>query len=73
LKGGFLNKKDIEVLKTALKEKKEKETFERALGRAIRKEGGDFKRYIELIGKVRDYANLKRVDLLKAAKILVKG
>jgi hypothetical protein len=61
------------VLRAALKGKKEKESFESALGRAIRKEGGDFKRYIELIGKVREYADLKKFDLVKAAEMLVKN
>ncbi len=67
-----MRKKDVEVLRAAIRDKKKNETFENALGRAIREEGGDFKRYIDLIGKVRDYADLKKINLVKAAKMLAK-
>ncbi len=67
-----MNRKDVEVLRAAVKDKRKDETFENALGRAIREEGGDFERYIDLIGRVRDYANLKKTNLVKAAKLLLK-
>lgn len=60
------------MLRAAVKDKKKDETFENALGRAIRNEGGDFERYIDLIGRVRDFANLKKIGLVKAAKLLAK-
>ncbi|MCK5548733.1 MAG: hypothetical protein KAI64_06940 [Thermoplasmata archaeon] len=60
------------MLKDALENKQENETFERALGRAIRKEKGDFERYIKVIGETRELARKRRVTLVQAARILAK-
>lgn len=68
-----LDRRDIEVLKKAVKDRHGNETLERALGRAIRNDKGDFKRYIKIISEVREHARKKRINVIKAAKTLVKG
>jgi len=67
-----LDRRDIEVLRKAVKNRHGNETLERALGRAIRDDKGDFKRYIRIISEVREYAHKKRINVIKAAKMLVK-
>lgn len=68
-----MDKRDLEVIKDALKNKHRDEPFERALGRAIRKDRGDFKRYIRVITEVREFAREKRVDVVESAQILVEA
>lgn len=67
-----MDKRDVYVLKEALKDKHRDETFERALGRAIRNEKGGFERYIRVISEVRNFAYKKKIDILEAARILAK-
>jgi hypothetical protein len=67
-----LDKRDKEVLRNALKDRHKNETFERALGRAIRKDRGDFKRYIKVISDVRELAHKKNIGVLEAARIISK-
>ncbi len=68
-----MDRRDKDLLKDALENKEENETFERALGRAIRKEKGDFERYIKIISETRELARKKRVNIVQAAQILVKA
>lgn len=58
------------ILRQTLKEMRRNETFEKALGRVIRKNGGTYQDYIELVSAVRDRAHKKGRDLLEAAKEL---
>ena len=67
-----MDKRDLDVIEDALKNKHRDETFERALGRAIRKDSGDFKRYIRIISEVRDFAQKKRVNIVEAAQSMVE-
>ena len=68
----LLDEKDKEVLRNALADRQKNETLERALGRAIRKDQGDFKRYIKVISDVRELAIEKNIGVLEAARILAK-
>lgn len=58
-----------EVLKEALRSR-HKESFEKALGRAVRHSGGSFAEYIAIITEVRDYGRIHKVDLRVAARAL---
>lgn len=68
-----MDKRDLEVIKHALKNKHRDEPFERALGRAIRKDRGDFKRYLRIITEVREFARNKKVDVVEGAQILTEA
>ncbi|MCI4371510.1 MAG: hypothetical protein L3J78_02570 [Thermoplasmata archaeon] len=58
-----------EVLREALRSR-HKESFERSLGRAVRHLGGDYKDYLAVIQKVREYGSSHNLDLRAAATVL---
>jgi hypothetical protein len=58
-----------ELLKDALRSR-HNETFEKALGRAVRQSGGSFAEYIAIITEVRDYGRTHKLDLREAARTL---
>ncbi|HKZ23746.1 MAG TPA: hypothetical protein VJ224_05015 [Thermoplasmata archaeon] len=58
-----------QVLREALAYRHE-ESFERALGRAVRKHGGLYAEYLVLITEIRDYGRTKALDLRDAARAL---
>lgn len=60
---------EADVLREALRSKHD-ETFERALGRAVRRNGGTYADYLQLISRLRDKASADRVDVRTAAKDL---
>jgi hypothetical protein len=70
-KGDQMDDDDKRMLSSALKDMHRDETLERALGRAIRKEKGDYKRYLNIIGELRDLARRKRMNLVEAARELI--
>jgi len=47
-----------------------KETFERSLGRAVRRYGGDYADYLALVTEIRDYGRLKKLKLEDAARAM---
>lgn len=57
----------------AIKDLHKNETFERALGRVLRRHGRDYQDYLELIGRIRERAAREDVDVLVAAKREVSG
>ena len=59
-----------EVLRETLKDKHSNETFEKALGRLVRKNQGTYRDYRELIHQVRDRARKDRSSLDEAARAL---
>lgn len=61
-------KLDSEILLEAIRDLHKNETFERALGRVLRRHGRDYKDYLELMGRVRERATKEDVDMLAAAK-----
>ena len=56
------------ILQEALKDLHRNETFERALGRILRRHGKGYKDYVEIMGAVRTQANKEGVELLEAAR-----
>ena len=59
-----------EVLRETLKDMHPNETFEKALGRIVRKHQGTYRDYRELIHQVRDRARKDRSSLDEAAQAL---
>ncbi len=58
-----------EILQEALRTR-HKESFEKALGRAVRKLGGTFAEYVAIIAEVRDYGRIHKMALRDAARSL---
>jgi len=58
-----------EILEEALRSRHD-ETFERALGRAVRHHGGAYADYVELMSRVRERARTEKIDMKKAARHL---
>ncbi len=56
------------VLQEALKDLHKNETFERALGRILRRHGKGYKEYVEIMGAVRTQAHKEGIELLEAAR-----
>lgn len=65
-----MNEKD--VLRLALKDKHPGETFEKAVGRAVRKLKGKYNDYIRIMGNVREHAYSKKLSVEEAARELVR-
>ncbi len=59
-----------EVLREAVRGQHPNDTFEKALGRAVRTHGGTFDDYVELIGRVRGRARRDKTTLPEAARAL---
>ncbi len=57
-----------EILREAVKDLHKNETFERALGRVLRRHGRDYQDYLALIDRVRRRAKKDDIDILVAAK-----
>ncbi len=57
------------ILREALKTRHE-EPFEKALGRAVRQQGGDYAQYVAIIAEVREYGRVHGTDLRDAARAL---
>ncbi|MEE8198364.1 MAG: hypothetical protein V3R46_04805 [Thermoplasmata archaeon] len=56
------------ILQEALKDLHSNETFERALGRILRRHGKGYEAYVEIMGSVRAQAKRDGVELLEAAR-----
>ncbi|MDX1534266.1 MAG: hypothetical protein R3291_01435 [Thermoplasmata archaeon] len=56
------------VLQEALKDLHSNETFERALGRILRRHGKGYEEYVEIMGSLRAQAEQEGIDLLEAAR-----
>ena len=56
-----------EALKTAVEKQRNKEPFERSLGRTLRNAGFDFDAYILIISEVRTVAKREKIPLEEAA------
>lgn len=58
----------LPLIKQALGRQHRKETFERALGKAVRESGLDFSIYIKIVTEVRDAAYREGKDIEDAAR-----
>jgi hypothetical protein len=61
------------ILQEAIKGLHKNETFERALGRTLRRHGRSYEEYLHLIAEVRERAKMDKVDLLEAARRVASG
>lgn len=61
------------ILQEALKDLHKNETFERALGRILRRHGKGYDEYLEIMGSVRARAKREGIDLLEAADRQASG
>ena len=59
-----------EVFLDAIREQHSNETFEKALSRVVRRQGGTYADYIALVGRVRERAARDGRGLVSAAKAL---
>lgn len=62
--------KDSEVLADALKDMHPRETFEKSVGRAVRKHNGKYEDYLRIMGRVRELAYTSKMSVIEAAKDL---
>ncbi|MCK4457399.1 MAG: hypothetical protein KAW39_06640 [Thermoplasmata archaeon] len=56
------------MIEDALKRRRKNETFERALGKAVRRSGGKYEDYIEIMSHIRDKREEKSLTLEEAAR-----
>jgi hypothetical protein len=56
------------VLQETLRDLHKNETFERALGRILRRHGKGYEEYVEIMGAVRNQAEREGIELLEAAR-----
>ena len=61
---------EADVLREAVRDQHPNETFEKALGRAVRKNGGTYDFYLELIDRVRRRGKRRKGGLVAAATSL---
>jgi len=66
-----MDSSQLDILREALELQQRKETFERALGRAIRRHDVDFSVYVQMVAEVRDMALSNSVPLETAARRLL--
>ena len=59
------------ILKEALANRQRKETLERAIGKAVRRNNLDFGVYIKIISELREMANKEQTPLEDIAKNIV--
>jgi len=61
----------LDILREALANRQRKETLERAIGKAVRRNNLDFGIYIKIIGELREMANKEQTPLEDIAKNIV--
>jgi hypothetical protein len=57
-----------EVIEDALKRRRKNETLERAIGKAVRRSGGKYEDYIEIMSCIREKREKKDLTLEEAAR-----
>lgn len=60
----------LRVLKDALA-LPDKESFEKCLGQSVRRHGGSYQDYLDLVSRVREAARARKVSLREAARSLM--
>ena len=61
-----------EILREAIGDLHKGETLERAVGRIVRRNGGTYEDYVQIIGSVRNLAAQERLTPLQAARKLAQ-
>jgi hypothetical protein len=62
---------DIAIVREALKDRHPNESFERTLGRIVRRQGGTFSDYLRIADALRELARERKVGLEDAARAFV--
>ena len=68
-----MNDKEKEVVKEALDSQMRKETFEHAMGRAMRRRGLTYEQYVEVMSQIRETARKSKTKIEEAARFLVSS
>lgn len=63
----------LAILKEAQKTRRSKESFESALGRAVRDRGKDFSVYVQMMGEIRELALHRKQDVDDVVRSLISG
>ena len=66
-----MDSSQLDIIREALEIQQRKETFERALGRAVRRHDVDFSVYVQMVAEVRELALSNSVPLETAARRLL--
>ncbi|MBU0684796.1 MAG: hypothetical protein ABIE25_04950 [Thermoplasmatota archaeon] len=66
-----MDSSQLDILREALEIQQRKETFEQALGRAVRRHDLDFSVYVQMVAEIRDLALSNSVPLETAARRLL--
>jgi signal recognition particle GTPase len=66
--GEVLTPAEVEAMREAVERRRREESFEQALGRALRRQDLDYEAYIKLISQVRERAGKDRKDLFPVAE-----
>ncbi len=56
------------VIRNALERRRKNETLERAIGKAVRRSGGTFEDYIEIMSRIREVRKGENITLTDAAR-----
>ena len=56
------------VIKDALERRRKNETLERAIGKAVRRSGGKYEDYIEIMSRIRELGKAEGLTLEEAAR-----
>lgn len=65
-----MDKETVSIVREAVRTRLRNETIERSVGRAVRRRGMDFSRYIQVMSDLRDLAKGRKVTLDEAAEAL---
>lgn len=68
-----LSPEERAALGEALRARRRKEPLEKALGRALRRRGLDFGRYVAIMSEVRERARKEKAALEDAARLIAEG
>lgn len=63
-----MDPESVSIVREAVRTRLRDETIERAVGRAVRRRGMDFSRYIQVMSDLRDLAGERKVTLEEAAE-----
>ena len=66
-----MDEEGLRILREALDTQLRSEDFDRAVGRTVRRRSLDFKKYVEMIGELRELAASDKVTVEEAAKLLL--
>ena len=66
-----MDEEGLKIIREALDRQLRHEDFDRAVGRTIRRRDQDFKRYVEVMGELRELAKADSISVEEAAKRLV--